>query len=129
MDTIDASSRYTVVNVTLPAKTADNVTTITLPNGWLDAVTILWPPGANALVGMRVVYAGSQIVPWPLTSAATYALGSGERLTIPVGMYMPGPIAVHNINNDNVQHTIYQTFVWHTWDAAPALAPISTVVA
>lgn len=129
MDTIDAASRFTVVNVTVPASTNDLVTTVTLPNGYLDAVILLWPPGANALVGSRIVYAGAQIFPWPLSAASTFALGNGERLTVPIGMYMPGPIAVHNQNNDVLQHTIYQTLVWHTYDVAPTLAQIPTVVA
>lgn len=129
MDTIDAQSRFTVVNVTVPASTNDLVTTVTLPNGFLDSVILLWPPGANALVGSRIVYAGAQIVPWPLSAAATFALGNGERLTIPIGMYMPGPIAIHNQNNDLLQHTIYQTLVWHTYADTSAPTTLPTVVA
>jgi hypothetical protein len=129
MQTIDVATRHTVVNVAVPASTADAVTTITLPNGWLESVIVLWPPGANALVGMRLVYNGAQIVPWPLSAAATFAVGSGERLVLPVDMYTPAPIQVHNTNTDLLTHTIYQTFVWHTYDPTTLPAVIPTVVA
>lgn len=110
MDAITPDWQYQLVSVTVPARTNSATTALTLRNGWLDSVSILFAPGHNGLTGVRLFYNGNVILPWD--GVGTYIIGSAERLNFDVGMYVPAPITIDRHNADNVQHQHVITFRW-----------------
>lgn len=128
MDTIDAAAKTAVLNI--PTARLSTVVTAapSLPNGWVDRISILFPPGSVAKHGVAVKYGGNTILPFG--QEGSFILGNAERLTFDVGMYMPGPISVTTQNADTFVHTVYLTFYWHTYVPQSLVAlPTNTVVA
>lgn len=128
MDTIDLATKHSAVSISTAAKQLSKLTTITLPQAWVEAVTILFAPGHVLLTGVRLKYAGNVILPY--NGVGSFIFGDNERLAFDIGMYMPGLITIETTNTDTVGHAHIVTFRWHTWkpDAPPALVPIPLVV-
>lgn len=121
MDTIAPTFYQRADVISVPKSTSDQTGTVTLPNAWVDSLTIFWPPGGVGLVGVRIVYNGVQIVPWDATTK--WIFGHDERFAIPIDMYMPAPIGIHTRNSDKVAHTVITTIQWRDYNASVRVAP------
>jgi len=100
---------YNEQQVATPANTNDQSTTVDLGFTMLQSILVLWPPGVNALMGIRFTLDGVQIV--PANAAATFIFDSQARRPFDVGMLLRHPIVIHTHNGGASAHTLFVTFV------------------
>lgn len=101
---------YNEQAVTTPANTADASLSVNLGLVVLQTITVLWPPGHNALTGFRFTLDGVQIVPW--NQSGTFIFDSNERRDFDVGMLLDHPVVIHSHNSDKIAHTNFVTFIY-----------------
>jgi hypothetical protein len=76
-----------------------------LVQGQLKQFRINIPAGHNGRTGLRLVYMGTEIVPWNLNS---WLIGSGEVFTIPwADEIMATGLSVQTYNLDSVAHSFW----------------------
>jgi hypothetical protein len=97
---------YSETIINTPANTNSFATTIDVGLKVLQRITVLWPPGQNALIGVAAVLDGVWILPWNQTGA--FVFDSGNRRTFDVGLLLDHPIVIRTHNGTPQVH---QTFV------------------
>lgn len=109
--------KHQTTTITTPARTS-GVTTVNLGASRLvRAVTVFFAPGHVGLTGVAIANAGIQLVPWQ--QPGTYLYGDSERIEVPMGLFLVGPITVQTINADTYPHTVQLT-----WQLDEQAAPV-----
>jgi hypothetical protein len=116
--------QYWPLSVTVPAGTAAASPATTkwpIVQGHLKQVRVEIPTGHNGRTGIRLVYQGTEIVPWSLNA---WLIGNGQTFTIPwADEIMATGLSAQAYNTDSTSHTFYlYAEVWPTVAAAAAEA-------
>lgn len=110
MDTVDVSAKYLQLALAIAKKTALTSTAWPIDatgDRVLEDVTIMWPPGTNGLVGVRLRYNGVAMLPW--NQATSFVRDNGRERTFEMGLFISHPLVVDLTNDDTFPHTIYLT--------------------
>lgn len=98
MGPIDVTTKYPTFDITTARNTNALNTVVTLGDFIVKSVDILFAPGHVGLTGVRLVYAGTTILPW--NQPTKFVVGDSERLHYALGIYMPGPLTIVTHNGD-----------------------------
>lgn len=111
MDTIDLAHKQQILNITNAARQTKTTLFSWPPDIELEKVDMLFLPGHGGLTGVRINYGGTTILPWGQTSS--FVFGASERLGLPIGLYIAGPLSIVTTNTDNVAHLTQLVFYYH----------------
>jgi hypothetical protein len=119
--TIDVQAKYVTLSITV-AKATTSTTSFPLGERIVDTLDVKWAPGHVGLVGFRITYNSTTILPWNQT--ASFIVGDNERIVYEMGLHVSAPLSVTVRNQDTFPHTVILTAKLREIDL-PALAPIS----
>jgi hypothetical protein len=104
-------------------------TTQTTAVGLGDVMLLTWrvliPDGHAGLTGVALQVNGVNIVPFGNPNNP-YIVGNNIERSFPVNIEVDQHLAVHQLNEDNINHTHYMVFEY-TPIAAAGAAPVTTV--
>lgn len=121
-DPIDVQEKYVTQSFVVTAGATTVAQQMTLGNVWLDVLDIFWAPGHVGLVGVRVQYQATPILPWNQPTGLLF--GSNERRLFTMGIQITHHIGITVVNLDaKFGHTVQVTAATRNFGSAPVPTP------
>lgn len=106
------ATRIELLEVLIPLQTLSTAPAdfpLQFPEGVVDNLEILIPPGPSGLVGFQVLHGDQQVIP---LTRGVFIITDNETLDWPLSGYPVGHAwAVRAFNNDRYDHTLYFRFL------------------
>ena len=103
---------YTTQLTVQPSTLVTNPSSVTIPMtlGKINQITVMFPPGCCALVGVWLEHHTVKVLPWSMNE---FLIGAGATMTFPMNYGIdtePYTVILYAYNNDDVYpHTVYVT--------------------